>query len=281
MGISIARRILSLLRPSTVPTSFLPKVDLEQVASRVLAKRVLRLEVRLADAREQVARLLAAGQALSEYADRTAGSPPEPAAPWCIVPGAGLGGDPTSFPSMYPHAFVPTENRTCGSILGRGMPWPGVPGGYYEAEHTRFLCSPRCTHTEATDPLHPQKVLDWSRAFVNAAGLRPESFLIWWLTQGEVEAVENAPLPDQIKTKLDSLRGRAGHGRLWTSPGQPRSIDVLWPDATTPLGKHLVRCGGVVISIVDAPHLERLPGLLTTFRLERWPRANSTATEPV
>lgn len=99
--------------------------------------------------------------------------------------------------------------------------------------------------------------------------------LIWWLSQYELEEVEealkklpNEDFPEWLMSELRSAYGRNGRGRLWAAKQfEGASVDP-WP--STPMGKYLGRCAGICISEAEIELLNQLPGIVTDTKLERY-----------
>lgn len=132
---------------------------------------------------------------------------------------------------MPPHAFVPRSDdvKACGHDLGLTL------CGYSERHH-RFPCSPACTHDDAANPGHPERVKAQSVAVARAAlGMpeteRSEAFeqLVWskersadWrlgFEDGKERGAEDmrAACWEAIQPKLDALGVDASTRELFKS----------------------------------------------------------------
>lgn len=185
--------------------------DLEEQVDR-LSRAGARHERERDEARAQVSRLLAAGQALSEHVDKTAGGTLQGGRVATLddVEKAGdrvrtmidnaCGRDGLVYEGFVlllnlARSAVTSEhaNEPLGIPLPRLVADPSVPEGLLVVKVGSTLpplpalpvksegmpggpitypCSPRYNHTEATDPLHHQKVKELSQAFTEVAGLR-------------------------------------------------------------------------------------------------------------
>jgi hypothetical protein len=99
-----------------------------------------------------------------------------------------------------------------------------------------------------------------------------EKYLIWWTNQNDCERI--TPLdtwPLYLYEEFRSRSGRAGRGRLWTSPvvkDAPESVTIDWDSLTNWLCKMADDAGGIVIKAEHVVQVQFLPGFVTTFAME-------------
>lgn len=74
--------------------------------------------------------------------------------------------DPDSAPQTWPHEFEPETHRPERCAVRFNGTW--VQCGHPRAQH-RWPCSPTCTHDDAWNPGHPERVKERSEAVSDAA----------------------------------------------------------------------------------------------------------------
>ena len=100
----------------------------------------------------------------------------------------------------------------------------------------------------------------------------PSTNLIWWLSQKTLEIVikYKDALPEYLISEIESMRGRAGRGRLWIHSQFPETMvnDTYFE---SPIGQWITleSMGGIVIRDEDAELVRKFPGLLTDLKLTR------------